>query len=377
MYIDISQLREFDSSESEKVTNRWHSGNGFECFKHIEKLIKDGAGEDFLTYDFQEGILKNFLDDEWDLRGIRLHSIDLNYPSGDTFQGINFSYGKFKNCVFKGCMFDASFYFVRFVNCQFIDCIFANSFFKGCYFEDCKFDEIDFFAGERISNCVIANTEFLDFFSPHNLFTDCKITDSSFFQKPLSKPNKIGNELFEDKSLSNFYNQLNLGSKESGAFKKASDYRYKSEKAHTRFNSKSFFEKWKRILIDELIIGYGERPSRTLFTSVFVIVLFASFYLLQGFSIDEANTGFTETINYTINFADFGDNIFSIEYYWKLGSDLLDAIYFSFSAFVIFGIDNITSSNQLSRFLLVIEAFLGTTLIGAWTALLLKKITPQ
>lgn len=345
MYKDISQLTEFDYSENEKVTNRWkHEGRNRQ--RLVEELISDGAGEDFLEYDYQYGILKDFLKDEWDLRGIRLNSINLDYPGGENFQFINFSYSNFHNCVFKGCIFDATFFFVGFENCKFIDCIFANSYFKGCYFENCKFNKIDFFSAGKIDNCNFTDTDFLNFFCPQNLLVDCKITSSSSFSKPLSQANNRNwNYTFKNKCLSDFYNQLNSGFKESGASQKASDYRYKSAKSYTRYNTDSFFKKWKRILIDELIIGYGERPSRTLITSIVIILIFASIYLLQGYG--ENNTNF------------------------------LNSLYISFSAFVVFGIDSAKSSSKLIRFLFIIEAFLGTTLIGAWTALLLKKIIRQ
>jgi len=374
MYIEISQLKEFDLKEYEEVSTRWNTIEGIDALKHIEKKIRQGAGEDFLQGDVQYGVLKNFLKDEFDLRGISLNRIDLKCPYSDNFQNLDFSYGKLHICTFEDCLFDSTFYFVKFKNCTFKKCTLASSYFKGCYFVDCIFDEVDFFIERRFENCVIENTTFEKFYCPGNILSDCKISNSSEFSEPLTKSNYPNwDHGFNKKTFSDFFNELNLGYKRSGAFKKASDNRFKAEKCHTRYNSKNHLEKWFRILILELMIGYGERPIRTLLASLFVIVAFSFLYLLLGFAVLKQPGSSEEFINYTLNFTAFSEYLFDYSYYKKLASDFMKAFQLSSSAFIVVGPAELNTTNSSVKFLLIIEGFLGATLIGAWTALLLKK----
>lgn len=372
MFIEISQLQEFDSDTYEKVTKRWDTEQGFKALKHIEKLIQDGAGEDFLQYDVQNGILKGFLDNERDLKGINLSNIEVDCPKTDNFQGIDFSYSRFYNCHFNGCLFDATFLFTKFIDCTFEDCTFSNTIFKGSFFIDSQIKNVDFVNNGRIDNCEIENSKFSGYFFQRNLFSNCKIFNSSEIEKPQKFPNKNWGDLeFNYQTLADFYSALSLGYSESKAIEKSSEKRFLSRQAYTNYNTKSKLRKWSRYLINEKIAGYGEKPSFILRASFLLVLLSAILFLFSGFSIRESS----KIINYNFNIFGFWQHLDNLNFYKSLASDFLASMFYSMKVFITIGSANVSTINIYGTIWVIIESFLGITFISSFAALLLRKIT--
>ncbi|SMO92992.1 pentapeptide repeat-containing protein [Fodinibius sediminis] len=371
MFIEISQLQEYDSDEHEKVSERWNTKLGIKAQKHIENLINRGAGEDFLHYDVQSGILNGFLEHEWDLRGIILAQLEVECPKGDNFQGVDFSYSKFFNCHFEGCLFDATFLFTKFRNCKFENCTFSSALFKGSFIRNCEFKNIDFINCCRIDNCEIENTRFSGFFTKRNLFSNCKIYNSTEIEKPQEYPNGKWEDLkFNYQTLTDFYSELSLGFNETKALEKSSENRFLARKAYTNHNTKSEIKKWLRFLVNEKVAGYGEKPSFVLRASISLILLFAIFYLFSGFSVK----GSSEIINYNIDLFGFWSQFNDLNFYTSLADNFLTSLYFSTKVFLIIGSDNLSLTSNWGTTWVIVESFLGITLISSWTALLLRKI---
>jgi hypothetical protein len=100
----IDLMPSFDRQRARKVRERWESKDGRALHEKIVDLVRKGAGEDFLQWDFEQGQL-GFLEDYWDLAGIELSGEAIEFPTGDNFENIDFSYGKFWHCTFTNACF--------------------------------------------------------------------------------------------------------------------------------------------------------------------------------------------------------------------------------------------------------------------------------
>lgn len=371
MFIDISQLKEVNGEEYNNLTQRWYTQEGIRAQKYITDLIKQGGGEDFLQRDIQYGVLKGFLEDEFDLKGINLYGVNVNCPKVDNFQRIDFSYSKFIQSNFNGCTISCNFYFVQFKRCKFINCTFAGSYFIGCFFQNCTFENVDFIQNDQIVNCEIEQTDFVNFFSNNNLLKDCKIFNSTQLDTPKKYPNGNWDKLeFDQRILSDFYTEVSLGYKETKSLEKSSNYRYLARKAYTRYNVRSKFKKWIRILINEFVIGYGEKPFNILRAAVLLIIIFGILYQLFGLMVIDTS----KIISYKINPLVLVNESWNMDSINQTIRDYSTSLYFSMRTFLIIGVDNIQTTNIAGTVLVIIQSFLGITLIGACTAVLLKKI---
>jgi uncharacterized protein YjbI with pentapeptide repeats len=45
------------------------------------------------------------LGDQWDLAGLKVFGEGIDFPDGDNFENINFSYADFSQCVFRNATF--------------------------------------------------------------------------------------------------------------------------------------------------------------------------------------------------------------------------------------------------------------------------------
>ena len=141
------------------MTERWEL-EGRATTEAVLNLIRKGAGEDFLQGDFEAGRLP-VLDDMWDLRGLPLANEEFEFPTGDTFEAIDFSYARFTNLVFRNACFpQSSMSFGRVFGCRFVNCLFAYAHFYGTVFENCEFDSCDFVESNEFLNCDLKNVRF-------------------------------------------------------------------------------------------------------------------------------------------------------------------------------------------------------------------------
>ena len=267
MYIPLYQLNSYDSKEAQETEERWR--NNYELNEYVAKLIREGAGEDFLQSDFEDGKLKGFICDMWDLRGILLQGEDIVFPTADNFEAIDFSYGQFYNNTLTNCYFRSTFDFVRFYNCKFIKCTFHFTTWLGCSFENCSFTECDFIEHAYIKNCDFKNTTFEYFFTSDYLFDDCRFDSNSIIADPKQKPNRNVNTKFEKKQLGEFYASVGKAYKAGGIYDQGRKYYYLSRRART-WHSNSNFVNRSISVVNELMTGYGVKPLRPIFNLLLV-----------------------------------------------------------------------------------------------------------
>ena len=138
---------------------RWQSPEGRSLRQKILTMIRNGAGEDFLQWDFEQGKL-GFLEDMWDLKGLVLQKEDIEFPKADNFEAIDFSYASLYNCKFKNATFYSSHSsFVRFSNCELVDCVFSLAGFYGSTLDRVKFVNCDFVEHNTLVNCDLRNVQ--------------------------------------------------------------------------------------------------------------------------------------------------------------------------------------------------------------------------
>jgi hypothetical protein len=119
-------------------------------------------------------------------------------------------------------------------------------------------------------------------------------------------------------------------------------------------------------LIYKHSIGYGEKPGKALKSTIFIISFFAFLYMFGGnIKIDNS------IINYDLY---FGENLLSISHWIESLKDFGNCLYFSIVTFTTVGYGDITPVSGIGKFISGIEMFLGVTVVGAWTATLLRKI---
>ncbi len=248
----------------------------------------------------------------------------------------------------------------------------------GCTFENCSFEDVDFIQRCLFDNCIFINTKFNNYFFPDRLFENCKFNSSVELNDPSFNPiNKNWKLELNLKDLESFYISIRETYKEGGAHDKEWNYYYKAKHASTRYNNKGFIDKYTKLIFNELLIGYGEKPSNCLKISIFIIFFFSFFYMFAGLgfaSQDSSISSTKEIINYNIDIYYFIKNIFNPNYYWQCFKDFSNFLYFSVVTFTTVGYGDITPINSIGRFLSALEMLLGVTFIGAWVATFFRKL---
>ncbi len=244
-------------------------------------LIRKGAGEDFLQWDLENGNL-GFMEDQWDLAGIDLFKEEIEFPSGDNFENIDFSFANFWHCKFRNATFPQTrFTFTRLYNVEFHDCLFGFAHFYGATLEKCKFINCDFVEENGFSNCELIDTKFQNCFFNKNKFTDCRFDENVTFTTTkgkregglLVKPNSRFLEQMDGSAVSGIYRNIKDGYLAGQVHVNSRKYLFLQHQAYTRYNSVSIFERSKRFCW-ELLAGYGVKPMRVLicFMALFAII---------------------------------------------------------------------------------------------------------
>lgn len=378
MFIQLHQLKGFDSEVKKRVTERWETKEGKIHSEYIKSLIRKGAGENLLQSDYQNGKFNGFLDNDWDLRGLHFFEENITCPTADNFQAIDLSYSRFWHTTFVNCTFHAFFDFARFYNCKFENCFFTFATFYDSYFEKCAFNNCDFIENCKFTNCEFLTSEFNNFYFPNNIFEDCKFNSSFALTDPSPKPSNVDwTNNFENKHLQDFFISVKDAYAAGGANDKQWKYFYKAKQAQTRYNSKNKFKKYVNLIFNEILIGYGERPFNCLIISIILIFIFAFLYTFTGLGFtfyDINGDAQVQIINYNIDFVNFFKEINNITYIKKLIFDFGNFLYFSVATFTTVGYGDITPINPWGKILTGIEMFLGVTLVGAWVATFFRKI---
>src|SRR5438309_8834393 len=117
MFTPIHKLPIFDSDKSASYQDRWQKEHDHATEKKILEMIRKGAGEDFLQWEFENNKLP-LIETQWDLRGIKIFQEQIDFPADGTgwFEAIDFSYAEFYHSRFRRAVFSATFNFVRLYN---------------------------------------------------------------------------------------------------------------------------------------------------------------------------------------------------------------------------------------------------------------------
>lgn len=318
MFTPIHSLPQFNENELNKYQNRWKDYNGKQILEKIIKMIENGAGEDFLEWDFEHGKL-GFLEDMRDLKGIDIFKEDINFPKGDNFEGIGFSYAQFYHSKFNNATFvKSSFGFARLYNCVFKNCLFAYNIFYGCRIEKVQFINCDFVENNSMTNCNIIETEYKNCFYKNVLFNDCKFDVKTLLDNPKDKPSSTFNVELDKTNLAEIYKGIKEAYVSGGVFMESRKYFFKQKQSITRHNIKGKLNKIKNLLL-EFTTGYGIRPMRVLCSMLGFFIFYSSFFICKlGFAkgiLLSAGAFFTFGAN--INYLQYLSNFFKILYIFE------------------------------------------------------------
>src|SRR5947209_13657315 len=264
----IDLLPRYDLAEGQKARSRWTDDAGEELHEKIVSLIRKGAGEDFLQWDFEEGRL-GFLENQWDLAGFDLFKKEITFPKDDNFENIDFSHAQFWHCTFINATFPQThFTFVKLYNVEFRNCLFAFAHFYGATLEKCRFLNCDFVEENGFTNCSFTETVFLNCFFNKNKFTDCEFDEGvsvEFERQPqvLGLPTQTSSgfqERLEVTRISGIYRGIKEGFLAGKITAQAHRYSFLQQQAYTRFNRPNYVD-GVRARVWELLAGYGLRPA--------------------------------------------------------------------------------------------------------------------
>lgn len=135
------------------------------------------------------------------------------------------------------------------------------------------------------------------------------------------------------------------------------NFYYQRKKAETRSLTK--VSKLTGYL-SEFIIGYGEKPFRSLITMALIIFVFSFIYLFTGFTLSNECL----EINYSLS------DIFNVSLY-----DYWESLYYSFITMITVGQGSAAPSTQLSQIAMSLELLLGAILMSLFTGTLFRKYT--
>lgn len=333
-----------------------------------------------------------------------LDEIDFRLEVGKNFVCVNFYNCKFQN--------------IKFVDCSFIGCNFNRCMFEsgGVVFENCTFTKSDSiktpslnikdnfsatfeeckiyakFKGCDLSysifeNSILKNTSFELSNMQAVIVTKCDLHDievcDSDFQKFKTCKCYINNFKFNDKYMTTFdektffdklierkkdrdeyegiytvYQNIADKYKQNNLNSNFGEYYYLAKKEEHK--TLGFLPKLESYLY-WFSCGYGERPIYSIYTSLFIIFLFAFLYLIFGIEIHE------QLVQYS--------NLQTLEFLSidKLYRDFKEAFFLSVSLFTGVGGENSIAALS-SYFWADIEMLIGVIMTGIGTGTLIRKI---
>jgi|SRR5581483_104272 uncharacterized protein YjbI with pentapeptide repeats len=285
MFTPIHLLPQHSIRDRNKYQDRWTDPENQRIRDKILRIIRNGAGEDFLQTIYEGN--QDFFEDMWDLKGINISGEEINFPSADNFTAIDFSYASFYHSKLTNATFyNTAFYFTKIYNCEFINCIFAFAGFYGSTLEKTKFINCEFIEYHRITNCDFTEVKFENCFILQRPFFDCKFDEQTIINDPLDKPLRMpGNNLKLSKSdLAEIFKGIKESYMAGDVIKQARQYFFKERQSVTRYNSKNLREKINGYFL-ELITGYGIKPFRVLLAMLIVFLIFSIIFISKiGFS---------------------------------------------------------------------------------------------
>jgi len=246
------------------------------------------------------------------------------------FDGVNF-----RNASFSGAIFRKSAYFVKTIferNLDFypssvnkIDLKGAQFLFKGHVTAD--------LSKTRFHRADLENVAFIDCTWPKNIYEEAHM--------------KGNDENLSFKKLETIYRKLKQNMQLHGNYSKAGEFYYREMK----MRRKGTETKKKRLWLELYrgLAGYGEKPERTAFSSIFTILIFALLYwIFECLQYPAQNLTLLHQIKYTV--------------------------YFSFVTFTTLGLGDIHPVNDWGIVLICCEAIIGAFLIALFVVVFARKM---
>lgn len=273
MFTAIDRLPRLDPDTRAKYQQRWEEGSGLGLHDQVLDMIRAGAGEDFLQGSFEAGRL-GFLEDTNDLRGLNIFQEQFDFPGGDTFENIDFSYAEFWHSTFNNAVFMSNMAFMKVYKCEFKRCIFTFNHSYGATLEKCRFSECEFVENNTFTNCSLRDVVFENCFMPNRLFFDCSFDQLTRVGPSAPKPFRMkpGSFSIDPKNSSDILGGLEEAYRAGGVTTQARQYYFQRMQAVTRYNSASTSEKCFGF-IKEYLAGYGVRPLRVLTAMAIALLL--------------------------------------------------------------------------------------------------------
>jgi len=281
MFTPIYLLPQYSTKDSQTYRTRWEDPAGQRVRDQILRMIREGAGEDFLQWDFEQGRL-GFLEDMWDLRGIQIFREQIEFPQRALlFEGINFSYGSFFHSTFTNATFDqTTFDFAEIYNCEFVNCVFSFASFFGCTLTKTKFVGCEFVERDTMTNCMLSEVTFEKCFFVRRLFVNCKFDEKTAIDEPADGPTIMVHHELDKKDLAEVFKGIREGFVAGEVSKQARRFWFREKQCITRFNSKTRRDKIIGFFL-ELVTGYGFKPDRVFCTMVVTFLLFSAMFVSQ------------------------------------------------------------------------------------------------
>jgi uncharacterized protein YjbI with pentapeptide repeats len=401
-------FKRFNASVRE-IANKRKEENDVFYKSHLKELTEErnisesfitldtiGEGNDFFVLDSNEyklarfteinfGIDKASSEDEF----IKVSNVCFYYCD---FSMCGFNNISFSNCMFVGCKFTEC--YTLGLNALFTDCSFTSRIPDKRSIDDMptSFSKCEF--SVRFINCDISMTvldqcnfyfsSFVNVNMNDAIFMDCSF-DTTKFQDSDLRNTKIINARFIEFNIEDFSKKtkvnrktflgtINFNKKEEREVKYATEvyglfselfesnklmdlcgeYFYQSRIAEMH-NLKGYM-KFKSIM-GLLTCGFGERPSFSLFTSLFVILLCGTLYMLFGVSYNNENLIFHPTLGNMLPPLD----------------KLVLWYHFSLVTFSTVGYGNVTPIGG-SLAVSAVEMVTGVIMVGIWVSTLVRKM---
>lgn len=133
-----------------------------------------------------------------------------------------------------------------------------------------------------------------------------------------------------------------------------------------------FFFKWLWFLFLEKTMGYGTKPFKLIYFSLFCIIAFSFIYLKTGLVVPSSLTNNPNVIQYKFGF-NYLPNLLDIYFLKSLFSDLKETLFYSASTFFTASFGAVPIGFW-GKFWTSFEMALGIFSFGSFTAVFLRKI---
>ncbi|MBU7027146.1 MAG: pentapeptide repeat-containing protein [Theionarchaea archaeon] len=320
-----------------------------------EAIFKDAYFNEAIFKDayFNEAIFKDAY-----FRGAIFHGhASFN---GTTFQNAYFNGTTFQNAYFNGTTFqNAYFNGTTFQNAYFNGTTFQNAYFEGAVIKEdvelvpnrveyLNLQNAKFFFGGSITvdptkakfhRAYLENVSFINCNWPRKIYEEVHMKDKDVD--------------LSFKELETIYRNLKQNMQRHGDYSQAGEFYFREMECKKKaLRKKKFSPDWFKSFGYSLLkytCGYGEKPERTAFSSLFTILGFALLYWTS------------ECLQYPME----NPTIFQ-----KIES----TIYFSFVTFTTLGLGDIHPLTRLGRTLICCEAVIGAFLIALFVVVFAKKM---